>query len=115
MKSGVDIVGVLENLGTSERIMNFLKESEAGYIALSYACYKIATPARYTVTLGGTTYGKLNIIAFARYVMFNVNISFSAINKLKDTGYLKSTSEYATKFKKAKKDFKDSRDKPIKD
>ena len=47
--------------------------------------------------------------------MFNVNISFSAINKLKDTGYLKSTSEYATKFKKAKKDFKDSRDKPIKD
>ena len=68
LKSGVDIVGVLENLGTSERIMNFLKESEVGYIALSYACYKIATPARYTVTLGGTTYGKLNIIAFARYV-----------------------------------------------
>ena len=26
-----------------------------GYIAISYALYKIATPARYTVTLGGTT------------------------------------------------------------
>lgn len=26
-----------------------------GYIALAYAMYKIATPIRYTVTLGGTT------------------------------------------------------------
>lgn len=26
-----------------------------GYIAVAYALYKIATPARYTVTLGGTT------------------------------------------------------------
>lgn len=26
-----------------------------GYLAISYAMYKIATPLRYTVTLGGTT------------------------------------------------------------
>lgn len=26
-----------------------------GYIALAYAMYKVATPLRYTVTLGGTT------------------------------------------------------------
>lgn len=26
-----------------------------GYIAVAYALYKIATPLRYTVTLGGTT------------------------------------------------------------
>lgn len=26
-----------------------------GYIALAYAMYKVATPVRYTVTLGGTT------------------------------------------------------------
>lgn len=26
-----------------------------GYIAVAYALYKISTPARYTVTLGGTT------------------------------------------------------------
>lgn len=27
-----------------------------GHIAIAYVLYKIATPARYTVTLGGTTY-----------------------------------------------------------
>lgn len=58
LKSGVDIVGVLEALGTSEKILNFLRNSDAGYYALSYACYKIATPARYAVTVGGTTIGK---------------------------------------------------------
>ena len=26
-----------------------------GHIAVAYLCYKIATPLRYTVTLGGTT------------------------------------------------------------
>ena len=41
LKSGVDIVGMLESLGTSERILDYLRHSEAGYIALSYACYKV--------------------------------------------------------------------------
>ena len=59
LKSGVDIVGVLEHMGTSEKILNYMRNSEAGYIALSYACYKIATPARYAVTVGGTTLGQL--------------------------------------------------------
>ena len=58
LKSGVDIAGLLERLGTSERILDYLRHSEAGYIALSYACYKIATPARYAVTVGGTTLGQ---------------------------------------------------------
>ena len=53
----MDIVGVLEAMGTSEKILNYMRNSEAGYIALSYACYKIATPARYAVTVGGTTLG----------------------------------------------------------
>ena len=78
LKSGVDIVGALEYIGTSEKILSYLRDSEAGYYALSYACYKIATPVRYTVTVAGTTV---------------------AITKLKDTGYLKSTSEFAGKFK----------------
>ena len=59
LKSGVDIIYYLEAIGTSERIVNYMKNSEAGYIALSYACYKIATPARYAVTVGATTYGKI--------------------------------------------------------
>lgn len=39
----------------SEKIINPLKDSSMGYIAVAYALYKIATPIRYTVTLGGTT------------------------------------------------------------
>merc|ERR1712025_1192481 len=86
LKSGVDIAGMLESIGTSERILDYLRNSEAGYYALSYACYKIATPIRYTVTVGGTTI---------------------AIAKLKDTGYLKSTSEMAEKMKDKREDIKD--------
>ncbi|XP_068083271.1 uncharacterized protein C18orf19 homolog A isoform X2 [Anabrus simplex] len=54
-KSGVDVVALLESMGVSERFIDPLKDSKAGYIALAYALYKIATPIRYTVTLGGTT------------------------------------------------------------
>jgi len=86
LKSGVDIVGVLEYFGTSQRILDYLSNSEAGYFALAYACYKIATPVRYTVTVGGTSI---------------------AIAKLKDTGYLKSTSEVADKLKDKRDDMKE--------
>ena len=58
LKSGVDIIYFLETIGTSEKIINYMRNSEAGYIALSYACYKIATPARYAVTVGATTFSK---------------------------------------------------------
>jgi len=54
-KSGVDIAGLLESWNVSEKITNSLRDSSMGYIAVAYACYKIATPLRYTVTLGGTT------------------------------------------------------------
>ncbi|GAB6025807.1 hypothetical protein CHUAL_011784 [Chamberlinius hualienensis] len=53
--SGVDIVPLLEKLGASETIIKTVGNSGAGYIAVAYGMYKIATPARYTVTLGGTT------------------------------------------------------------
>ncbi|XKL69407.1 hypothetical protein PGB90_007176 [Kerria lacca] len=56
-KSGVDIASVLESIGAGENLIEKLrnKNSTIGYIAISYALYKIATPIRYTVTLGGTT------------------------------------------------------------
>ncbi|XP_047498704.1 uncharacterized protein C18orf19 homolog B-like isoform X1 [Penaeus chinensis] len=54
-KSGVDIVPVIEKLGAGEKILSHLRNSDAGYYAIAYAMYKIATPARYTVTIGGTT------------------------------------------------------------
>lgn len=67
-KSGVDIVALLQSMGVSETLTNPLKDSSMGYLAISYALYKIATPIRYTVTLGGTTL---------------------SINYLKEFGYIK--------------------------
>lgn len=55
LKSGVDVVSYLESWNVSEAVIKPLRDSSAGYIAIAYAMYKIATPVRYTVTLGGTT------------------------------------------------------------
>merc|ERR1739840_32944 len=34
---------------------NYLRNNNAGYYAIAYAMYKVASPARYFVTVGGTT------------------------------------------------------------
>lgn len=46
----------LEYYEFSETIVRPLKNSHLGHIAVAYFLYKIATPARYFVTLGGTTF-----------------------------------------------------------
>lgn len=53
--SGVDIVGILEKYNFSETIINPLRNSSLGHVAIAYFLYKIATPARYFVTVAGTT------------------------------------------------------------
>lgn len=54
--SGVDIVGMMEYYEFSETIIKPLRNSHLGHIAVAYFLYKVATPARYAVTLGGTTF-----------------------------------------------------------
>ncbi|XP_055524793.1 uncharacterized protein C18orf19 homolog A [Wyeomyia smithii] len=54
-KSGVDVIALLESMGVSEKLINPVRDSSLGHIAVAYLLYKIATPARYAVTLGGTT------------------------------------------------------------
>jgi Protein of unknown function (DUF1279) len=54
--SGFDIVGLMEQWNFSDTLINPLRDSHLGHIAVAYLLYKIATPARYTVTLGGTTF-----------------------------------------------------------
>ncbi|KAM3873482.1 uncharacterized protein C18orf19 homolog B [Diretmus argenteus] len=51
---GVNVVPFLELIGLPESVVGLLRESSSGYALTAYAMYKIATPARYTVTLGGT-------------------------------------------------------------
>ncbi|XP_053287872.1 uncharacterized protein C18orf19 homolog B [Pleuronectes platessa] len=52
---GVNVVPFLEIMGLPETLVGLLKNSSSGYALTAYAMYKISTPARYTVTLGGTS------------------------------------------------------------
>ena len=45
-KSGLDVQSILAALGTSEAYHEKISQSEYTYIALAYACYKVATPIR---------------------------------------------------------------------
>lgn len=53
--NGVNVVPFLELIGLPDSIVDTLKNSQSGNALTAYALYKIATPARYTVTLGGTS------------------------------------------------------------
>ncbi|XP_063779473.1 protein FAM210A [Pseudophryne corroboree] len=52
---GVNVVPFLELIHFPESVVNILKNSQSGNVVTAYAMYKIATPVRYTVTLGGTS------------------------------------------------------------
>lgn len=75
VKNGVDVISIMEHLNLSEKYLEMLRNSGAGNWAIIYALYKICTPARYAITIGGTT------------------MSIRYLNRL---GYLKASS-----FKKA--------------
>lgn len=51
---GIEIVPLLEKIGAGETIINALGKPGIGHIAVAYLLYKLATPARYTVTVVGT-------------------------------------------------------------
>ncbi|KFQ24368.1 Protein FAM210A, partial [Merops nubicus] len=53
---GVNVVPFLEMIGLPDSVVNVLKNSQSGNALTAYALYKVATPARYTVTLGGTSF-----------------------------------------------------------
>ncbi|XP_077432840.1 protein FAM210A-like [Vanacampus margaritifer] len=52
---GVNVVQFLEMINVPESLVGLLRDSSSGYALTAYALYKIATPARYAVTLGGTS------------------------------------------------------------
>ncbi|KAJ2953799.1 hypothetical protein O0L34_g1427 [Tuta absoluta] len=56
VSSGVDMLAVVESFGISEKLTAPLKESGAGNFAVSLALYKLISPLRYAVTIGGTTF-----------------------------------------------------------
>ncbi|KAJ8729266.1 hypothetical protein PYW08_000847 [Mythimna loreyi] len=70
VRSGVDVLALLQSIGVSESIIGPLRDSHAGYFAIALAMYKLATPLRYAVTIGGTTIAirKLTGIGFIKPV-----------------------------------------------
>jgi len=52
--SGIDVVPLLQWFGASESIIRPFTLPGVGNAAVAYLMYKIATPARYTVTILGT-------------------------------------------------------------
>lgn len=70
VRSGVDVLALLQSIGVSETIIGPLRDSHAGYFAIALAMYKLVTPLRYAVTIGGTTVAirKLTGIGFIKPV-----------------------------------------------
>ncbi|XP_078071802.1 uncharacterized protein C18orf19 homolog A [Mustelus asterias] len=52
---GINVVPFLEYVGAPKGIIHILSNSQGGNALTAYALYKLATPARYTITLGGTS------------------------------------------------------------
>ncbi|XP_033209539.1 protein FAM210A isoform X2 [Belonocnema kinseyi] len=55
VKNGVDIGEIFKYLNLSETYVEKIRNSKAGHWAVAYALFKVCTPIRYTVTIGGTT------------------------------------------------------------
>ncbi|XP_072324534.1 uncharacterized protein C18orf19 homolog A [Scyliorhinus torazame] len=53
---GMNVVQFLEYIGAPKGIIHILNNSQGGNALTAYALYKLVTPARYTVTLGGTSF-----------------------------------------------------------
>ncbi|XP_038664562.1 uncharacterized protein C18orf19 homolog A [Scyliorhinus canicula] len=53
---GINVVPFLEYIGAPKGIIHILNHSQGGNALTAYALYKLVTPVRYTVTLGGTSF-----------------------------------------------------------
>lgn len=88
--SGVDIPTTLEMMGLSETYINPIRNSKLGHVAVAYLLYKIVTPVRYAVTLGGTTVSIKYLVA--RGYIKPVPTKQELIQKYKDRQQQKRSS-----------------------
>ncbi|XP_034650030.1 protein FAM210A-like, partial [Drosophila subobscura] len=54
-KVGVDVPALLQYAHLSDTIIERVQSSDMGHFAIAFLCFKVVTPLRYSVTLGGTT------------------------------------------------------------
>jgi len=52
--SGIDVVSLLKWVGASDKMIAPFTRAGVGHAAIAYLMYKLATPLRYMVTIGGT-------------------------------------------------------------
>merc|ERR1719495_2433819 len=90
LKSGVDIVQLLSNIGVSQQTLSKLPASggDAGYHALAFICYKAISPIRHGVSLA---------------------ISAAVVARLQKTkpGYLKTSSVIVKEAKETGEDMRE--------
>merc|ERR1719300_1471038 len=90
LKSGVDIVQLLTNIGVSEQTLSKLPAAggDAGYHALAFICYKVISPIRHGLSLA---------------------ISAALVARLETTnpGYLKTSANIAKEARETGDDFKE--------
>ncbi|XP_039310770.1 uncharacterized protein C18orf19 homolog A isoform X2 [Solenopsis invicta] len=94
VRNGVDIVQLLEYMNFSEKYIDLVRNSGAGDWAITYALYKIFTPLRYTVTVGGTTMAirHLSKLGYVKALSFKLQSSEPVQSN-------KCATEHKTKFK----------------
>merc|ERR1719419_634066 len=90
LKSGVDIVQLLTNIGVSEQTLSKLPAAggDAGYHALAFICYKVISPIRHGLSLA---------------------ISAALVARLEATnpGYLKTSANIAKEARETGDDLKE--------
>jgi len=94
VRNGVDIVQLLEYMNFSEKYVDLVRNSSAGNWAITYALYKIFTPLRYTVTVGGTTMA----IRYLSKLGYVKALSFKR-QSVEPVQSNKCAAEHKTKFK----------------
>lgn len=101
VRNGVDVAQMLEYMNFSEKYVALIRNSSAGNWAITYALYKIFTPLRYTVTVGGTTLAirQLRKLGYVKPPTFN----------LQSEGLIQSKKCAAEQERKFKAEYKTNR------
>lgn len=93
-KYGLDVIKIMEYLNFSQYYLDMVRDSNAGNLAVAYTFFKILTPLRYTVTVGGTT------MAIRRFSKLGLLKASSFRKPAKQTGEPKISSDgHKTEFK----------------
>ncbi|KAI9559063.1 hypothetical protein GHT06_015852 [Daphnia sinensis] len=105
VKNGLDVVQLLESLGISEKVISPLRTSSVGYYALTYALYKVASPARYAVTIGGTTLS-INYLTRWGYIKPASTEKMQVFYETRKAEFDKQRDSIRRKFRQHRTDFK---------